>query len=141
MDKNGKNGQKGEMDEATPTLSSQKVLGAGIRGLVCLNRLISGYGIEGSRAKNYYYFLFYMHYMYTYLHHTLHSPRTTCNSTRTRIYEPAMLTFHSPTHVQHAHVVSYNISKQFRRNKRCRCLVHFSLFRLYAYLESKAPSE
>ena len=60
-----KNGQTEEMDEVTASLSSQKVLGAAIRGLVCLNRLICWYVIEGSRAKNIKYFLFYMHYMYT----------------------------------------------------------------------------
>ena len=90
MDKNVKNGQKDEMDKHAASLSSQKVLGAAIRGLVCLNRLICCYVIGGSRAKNINYFLFYMHYMYTYLHHTLHSPPTTRNSTRTRIYEPAI---------------------------------------------------
>ena len=56
MDKNGKNGQTEEMDEATPSLSSQKVLGAAVRGLVCLNRLICWYVIGGSRAKNIKYF-------------------------------------------------------------------------------------
>jgi len=40
MDKNGKNGQNDEMDEHAASLGSQKVLGAAIRGLVCLNRLI-----------------------------------------------------------------------------------------------------
>ena len=40
MDKDGKNGQKDEKDKHAASLSSQKVLGAGIRGLVCLNRLI-----------------------------------------------------------------------------------------------------
>ena len=111
MGKNGKNGQKDEMDKHAASLSSQKVLGAAIRGLVCLNRLIWLYVIEGSRAKNINYFLFYMHYMYTYLHHTLHSPPTTRNSAHTRIYEPPMLTLHTITHVQHTHQVSYNISK------------------------------
>ena len=91
MDKNGKNGQKDEKDKHAASLSSQKVLGAGIRGLVCLNRLIWLYVIEGSRAKNYYYFLFYMHYLYTYLHHTLHSPPTTRYYAHTRIYEPAIV--------------------------------------------------
>ena len=67
--------------------------------LALINRLICWYVIEGSRAKNINYFLFYMHYMYTYLHHTLHSPPTTCNSTRTRIYELPMLTLHSGTRV------------------------------------------
>ena len=52
MDKNVKNGQNDEMDEATASLSSQKVLGAAARGLVCLNRLICWYVIEGSRDKN-----------------------------------------------------------------------------------------
>ena len=91
MGKNGKNGQNEEMDKHAASLSSQKVLGAGIRGLVCLNRLICWYVIEGSRDKNYYYFLFYMHYMYTYLHHTLHSRSTTRYSAHTRIYEPAIV--------------------------------------------------
>jgi hypothetical protein len=92
MGKNGKNGQNEEMDNTGASLSSQKVLGAGIRGLVCLNRLIWLYDvIEGSRDKNYYYFLFYMHYMYTYLHHTLHSRSTTRNYAHTRIYEPGIV--------------------------------------------------
>ena len=91
MGKNGKNGQNEEMDKHAASLSSQKVLGAGIRWLVCLNRLICRYSIGGSRAKNYYYFLFYMHYMYTYLHHTLHSTLTTRYYARTRIYEPAIV--------------------------------------------------
>ena len=62
MDKNVKNGQNDEMDQVTASLSSQKVLGAAARGLVCLNRLICWYGIGGSRYKNINYFLFYMHY-------------------------------------------------------------------------------
>ena len=63
MDKNVKNGQNDEMDQVTASLSSQKVLGAAARGLVCLNRLICWYYvIEGSRDKNINYFLFYMHY-------------------------------------------------------------------------------
>ena len=36
MDKNGKNGQNEEMDNTAASLSSQKVLGAAARGLVCL---------------------------------------------------------------------------------------------------------
>ena len=136
----GKNGQNEEMDKHAASLSSQKVLGAGIRGLVCLNRLICWYGIGGSRDKNYYYFLFYMHYMYTYLHHTLHSRSTTRNYVHTRMYELPMLTLHSPTRVQHAQVAAYNISKQFRSLPRHSYLGHFSLFRLHAYLEPKALS-
>ena len=64
MDKNVKNGQNDEMDQVTASLSSQKVLGAAARGLVCLNlnRLICWYSIGGSRYKNINYFLFYMHY-------------------------------------------------------------------------------
>ena len=62
MDKNVKNGQNDEMDNTAASLSSQKVLGAAARGLVCLNRLICWYVIEGSRDKNINYFLFYMHY-------------------------------------------------------------------------------
>jgi hypothetical protein len=63
MDKNVKNGQNDEMDHVTASLSSQKVLGAAVRGLVCLNRLICWYVIEEwSRDKNINYFLFYMHY-------------------------------------------------------------------------------
>ena len=91
MDKNVKNGQNDEMDQVTASLSSQKVLGAAARGLVCLNRLICWYSIGGSRYKNINYFLFYMHYYYTYLHLTLHSPPTTHNSAPTRIYKPGML--------------------------------------------------
>ena len=88
MDKNVKNGQNDEMDEATASLlSSQKVLGAAARGLVCLNRLICWYGIGGSRDKNINYFLFNI----TYLHHSLHSRYTTHNSTHTHIYEPGMV--------------------------------------------------
>ncbi len=62
MDKNVKNGQNDEMDQVTASLSSQKVLGAAARGLVCLNRHICWYSIGGSRYKNINYFLFYMHY-------------------------------------------------------------------------------
>ena len=47
---------------------------------------------------------------------------------------------HTSTRIQHAQVVSCNTSKAFRRNKRSSCLVHFSLFDLYAYLEPKALS-
>ena len=140
MDKNVKNGQNDEMDQVTASLSSQKVLGAAARGLVCLNRLICWYVIEGSRDKNINYFLFYMHYQYTYLHHSLHSLPTTHNSARTRIYEHPNVALHTSTHVQHAQVVSCNTSKAFRRNKRSSYLVHFSLFGLYAYLEPKALS-
>ena len=60
MDKNVKNGQNDEMDQVTASLSSQKVLGAAARGLVCLNRLICWYVIEGSRDKNINYFLFFI---------------------------------------------------------------------------------
>ena len=48
MDKNVKNGQNDEMDEATASLSSRRVLGAAARGLVCLNRHICWYSIGGS---------------------------------------------------------------------------------------------
>ena len=90
MDKNGKNGQKDEKDSGNCNEVISESIGSWDTRFALINRLIGGYVIGGSRAKNINYFLFYMHYMYTYLHHTLHSPRTTCNSTRTRIYEPAI---------------------------------------------------
>ena len=99
MDKNSKNGQKDEKDSGNCNEVISERRGSWDTRLALINRLISGYVIKGSRAKNINYFLFYMHYMYTYLHHTLHSPPTTYNSTHTRIYEPAMLTLHTSTHV------------------------------------------
>jgi hypothetical protein len=99
MGKNGKNGQKDEKDFGNCDEVISESIGSWDTRLALINRLIGRYGIEGSRAKNINYFLLYMHYMYTYLHHTQHSPPTTHISTHTRIYEPAMLTFHSRTRV------------------------------------------
>ena len=52
MDKNVKNGQNDEMDEATASLSSRRVLGAAARGLVCLNRHICWYSIGGPEGPD-----------------------------------------------------------------------------------------
>ena len=78
MDKNVKNGQNDEMDEVTASLSSRRVLGAAARGLVCLNRLICWYVIEGSRDKNINYF-FILHALLVHLpasHSSLSSHNT-----------------------------------------------------------------
>ena len=82
MDKNGKNGQKDEKDFGNCDEVISERRGSWDTRFALINRLIPGYSIGGSRAKNINYFLFYMHFMYTYLHHTLHSPPTTHNSAR-----------------------------------------------------------
>ena len=92
------------------------------------NRLICRYVIEGSRAKNINYFLFYMHYKSTNLHHTLRVSSHTRNYAHTHIYEPGIVAIHSATCVQTSQLVAYNISKYFRRLPRHTCLGHFSLF-------------
>ena len=102
MDKNGKNGQKDEKDSGNCNEVISESIGSWDTRFALINRLIGGYVIGGSRAKNINYFLFYMHYMYTYLHHTLHSRSTTHNYAHTRIYEPGMVYYYSATHVQHA---------------------------------------
>ena len=99
MDKNSKNGQKDEKDSGNCDEVISESIGSWDTRFALINRLICRYVIEGSRAKNINYFLFYMHYMYTYLHHTLHSPRTTRNYVHTCIYEPGMVYYYSPTRV------------------------------------------
>ena len=95
---------------------------------------------EYTNIENINYFLFYMHYKSTNLHHTLRVSSHTRNYAHTHIYEPGIVAIHSATCVQTSQLVAYNISKQFRRYKRCTVFVHFSLFGLYAYLEPKTLS-
>ena len=76
MDKNGKNGQKDEKDSGNCNEVISESIGSWDTRLALINRLICWYVIEGSRAKNINYFLFYMHYKYTNLHHTLRFLRT-----------------------------------------------------------------
>ena len=93
------------------------------------NRLISRYyGLERSRAKNINYFLFYMNYKCTNLHHTLRVSSHTRNYAHTHIYEPGIVALHRGTRLQTSQLVAYNISKQFRRLPRHTYLGHFSLF-------------
>ena len=111
MEKNGKNGQKDEKDSGNCDEVISESIGSCDPRSKKANRLISRYGLERSWAKNINYFLFYMHYKSTNLHHTLRVSSHTRNYAHTHIYEPGIVLMHSATCVQTSQLVAYNISK------------------------------